>query len=139
MATSGLERWIRAEEGYQAKPYRDSEGNLTIGIGYNLDAGMPEDEALVLARYRLWKLERNLATIFPWFTGLDTVRQSALIGMTYQLGMTGLRGFKRLLAACESGDWDTASAEALDSKWARQTPGRAQRTAAMLKTGRWWG
>jgi hypothetical protein len=33
------------------------------------------------------------------------------------------------------GDWQRASAEALDSRWAKQTGHRAQEIAAMLRRG----
>ena len=37
--------YIEQEEGYSPHTYRCTGGALTIGIGYNLDAGMPHDEA----------------------------------------------------------------------------------------------
>ena len=43
--------------------------------------------------------------------------------------------FKRMLAAIEKGDWDTAALEALNSKWADQVGARAKEIAEMLRTG----
>jgi len=137
VTASRFELWLRDEEGYRKTPYRDSLGKLTIGIGYNLDAGMPGDEALVLARYRCWKLSAALAREWPWYAGLNAPRQAALIAMAYQMGLDGLRGFKEMLAALATGAHETAAREALDSKWAAQTPARAQRTAEIIRTGQW--
>ena len=44
--------YIEQEEGYSPHTYRCTSGALTIGIGYNLDAGMPFDEAVLLMRHR---------------------------------------------------------------------------------------
>ena len=37
--------------------------------------------------------------------------------------------FKKMKAALERGDFEAAAAEMLDSRWARQTPNRADREA----------
>ena len=58
--------------------------------------------------------------------------QGALVSMAYQLGCTGLMGFKGMLSALEQGDCPTAKAEALDSDWARETPERAHRVSERL-------
>ena len=55
--------------------------------------------------------------------------------MAYQMGVTGLSKFKNMLTAVELGDFDEAANQALDSRWARQTPERATRHAEMLRVG----
>ena len=133
---SAIEAYIHSEEGYRAKPYRCTSGALTIGIGYNLDAGMPFDEALLLMRHRVDSIRRALLERYEWFPKLNEARQAALVSMAYQMGTAGLFSFKRALKAVEDGDWDKAGREMLDSKWARQTPARAQRTAYMMRYGK---
>lgn len=132
---SVLEADIALDEGYREHPYRCTSGKLTIGYGYNLDAGMPQDEALVLMRYRLAKLYGRLAQRLPWFLDATLGRQRALCNMAYQLGFDGLMGFGRMLSACAAEEWDVAAEHALDSQWAKQTPARAQRIAAILRKG----
>jgi lysozyme len=53
--------------------------------------------------------------------------------MAYQLGPSGVVAFKKMLAALEAGDRIAAAEAALDSKWATQTPNRAQRVAALIR------
>ena len=130
------ERILVHEEGYWAKPYRCTSGALTIGIGYNLDAGMPFDEALLLMRHRVDGIRRALLERYEWFPKLNEARQAALVSMAYQMGTAGLFSFRRTLASIGSGDYEKASREMLDSKWASQTPARAQRTAYMMRYGR---
>jgi lysozyme len=131
---SPLEKVVTQDEGYREKPYLCTAGKMTIGFGYNISAGMPVDEALVLARYRLFKIEQYLDHKFAWFGSASTTRKIALINMAYQMGLVGLLGFRKMLDACAQGDWEKASCMALDSKWAiSDTPERAKRVAAMIK------
>ena len=134
---NATEAYIHDEEGYRAKPYRCTSGALTIGIGYNLDAGMPFDEAVLLMRHRIDKIRRALLERLEWFPKLNEARQAALLSMAYQMGLSGLLSFKRTLASIAAGDYEQASREMLDSAWARQTPERAQRTAYMIRYDRW--
>lgn len=50
-----------------------------------------------------------------------------LLNMTFNLGGKGLNKFKKMWAAIEVGDWNTASDEMEDSKWAKQVGNRATR------------
>lgn len=133
---NATEAYIHDEEGYRAKPYRCTSGALTIGIGYNLDAGMPFDEAVLLMRHRIDKIRRALLERLEWFPKLNEARQAALLSMAYQMGLSGLLSFKRTLASIAAGDYEQASREMLASKWASQTPKRAQRTAYMMRYGK---
>lgn len=133
---NATEAYIHDEEGYRAKPYRCTSGALTIGIGYNLDAGMPFDEAVLLMRHRIDKIRRAMLERLEWFPKLNEARQAALLSMAYQMGLSGLLSFKRTLASIAAGDYEQASREMLASKWASQTPKRAQRTAYMMRYGK---
>ncbi len=47
--------------------------------------------------------------------------------MVFQLGETGVSKFKNMLKALKEGpDYQTAAIEMLDSRWAKQTPNRAE-------------
>ena len=128
------------EEGFRAKPYRDTRGKLTVGYGRNLDDhGVTEGEARVMLGNDLDRIGAELA-VKPWWPQamdlLDELRQDVLVAMAYQMGVAGLGGFTKMLKAVEQRNWKTAALEMLDSKWARQTPARAQRLAQMMETGR---
>lgn len=70
------EQFILDEEGYRARVYRCTSGALTIGIGYNLDAGMPIDEAMLLMRHRVGTITQSLQGKFAWFDGLNEARRN---------------------------------------------------------------
>ncbi len=125
-------------EGLRLKPYRCPAGKLTIGIGRNLDdRGISEQEAAVLCRNDIDGAERDLDRNVPWWRELSAVRQMALVDMCLNLGWPRLSGFKRMLAALERANYETAADEMLDSKWARQDvqPERSQRLARIMREG----
>lgn len=125
---------IKRHEGLRLKPYRDSVGKLTIGYGRNLeDVGITEEEADILRDHDIARVVKGLDEALPWWRGLDATKQNALMDMAFNLGIRGLLGFTKMLAALRRGDWDAAADEALDSKWARQVGQRAHDDAALLR------
>jgi len=131
-----LREQLMRHEGRNLKPYADTVGKLTIGYGRNLtDVGISEAEAQMLLDHDIQTAESELLNVFPWAGGLDAIRLRVLIDMTFNLGIAGLRTFKRFLAAVESGDYHTAAADMLESRWARQVGKRAQTLAWMMRDG----
>lgn len=136
MPLTPTESYIKREEGYRRHMYKCTAGKTTIGIGLNLEAGLPEDEAEAILRLRLDKLRRELAQALPWFADLNEARQAALLSMSFQMGLKGALGFKTTLALMAKDKWAEASRQMLSSKWAGQTPARAKRTAYMVRYGK---
>ena len=133
-----LQDQLVRDEGLRLKPYKDSVGKLTIGIGRNLDdVGISKDEAMVLLSNDILAATKSLETAFPWTMALDEVRLAALINMTFNMGIGGLAKFKNFLAACQQGNWTEARNQMLDSIWAEQVGARAQRLAIQVETGEW--
>ena len=152
----GLGR-IKLDEGFRPSPYLDTEGELTVGYGRNLDAHpLTDEEVSYLGRGDLaaqpltpaegeWLLgkdvavaEDDIARIFNRMgeaPGLTQHRVDALVNMAYNLGNARLLGFENLWAAYRRDDWDTVADEALASVWATQVKGRAVRIANALREG----
>lgn len=123
------------DEGLKLKPYRDSVGKLTIGVGRNLDdEGITEAEALYLLNNDIQRVETELATV-PDFPQLSDVRQRVLIEMTFNLGLGGVMEFKEMWSAIQAQDWDAAADAMLNSEWATEVGQRAVRLAACMRTG----
>jgi len=125
-------------EAMKLKPYVDTVGKLTIGVGRNLDdVGITVDEANYLLSNDIDRVIRGLTVRYPWFVGLDPVRQSVLVNMAFNLGLAGLATFTRTLGSVERQQYGLASGQMLESKWARQVGSRAGELAAMMRTGTW--
>lgn len=124
------------DEALRKKPYLDSVGKLTIGVGRNLaDVGISESEALLLLQNDIERAVHWLNTTLPWWTQLSEARQRVLVNMTFNLGPRKLLTFVNTLRYIQEGRYAEASEAMRQSKWAEQVGERAQRLAAMMKTG----
>ena len=130
---------LTLDEGKRHKPYADTKGLLTVGIGRNIDPngglGLSDDEVDYLLENDIVRVIKELSSEYPWFKDLDDVRKDAIIDISFNLGATRLRGFKRALAAMDAADYKTASLEFLDSKWSRDVKGRSAELAHMIAIG----
>lgn len=130
-----LRRQLLKHEGLRLKPYVDTVGKLTIGIGRNLeDRGITEAEARYLLDNDINACINDLLTL-TWFPDLDPIRQRVFVDLCFNLGVKRLREFTKMLDAAAAQDWPRAAAELLTSKYATQVGQRAQTLAAMLRTG----
>ena len=123
-------------EGLELKPYKDTLGILTIGIGRNLeDRGISEDEAVYLAKNDVQIVEKELLAAQPCVDTLDSVRQLVLIDMAFNMGVPRLCKFKKMWNAIHEKNFEAASLEMLDSRWARQVGRRATLLSEAMKKG----
>lgn len=130
-------RQLRLHEGERLKPYRDTVGKLTIGIGRNLDdRGITAEESAMLLANDIAAEERELLHALPWVATLDEVRQRVLVDMAFNLGLAGLLTFENTLAAIRAGEYQRAATLMLQSRWAEQVGQRAERLSRMMATGK---
>ena len=128
---------LELEEGVRLRPYQDTVGKWTIGIGRNLtDIGISMDEAIVLCDSDMTHAISELE-LYSWYSALDTVRQVALASMMFNLGAGRFGAFHNMILALESGNYDAAADEAENSEWYNQVGPRGKRIVAMLRTGQW--
>jgi len=129
---------IIQHEGLILKPYTDTTGHITIGVGRNLSAcGISESEAMLLLSHDITSAELELIQYF-WFSKLDTVRQGVLIELTFNIGLKGVFGFEHMINALGVLDYSTASKALLNSAWAEQVGcSRANNMASRLLTGKY--
>jgi len=126
---------LQRHEGLRLKPYRDAVGKLTIGYGRNLDdRGISEDEAGFMLDNDIDQVVAELERL-PLYLGLDSVRQTVLANMAFNMGVPTLLEFRRMLGALAEKDWDRAADEMLDSKWARQVGSRAVELSELMRLG----
>ncbi len=137
-----LQNELIRDEGLRLTPYRDSLGNLTIGVGHLIQKGesftkISNTEALDLLENDIRIAERRLDNIFPTWRSLDDVRQRSLINLAFNLGYK-LADFKRFLHAAKSGDWEKAADHLMQSRWYRQVKLRGPRVVHAIRTGTEW-
>lgn len=136
-----LTKQLRRDESEVLHAYQDHLGYWTLGVGRLIDArkggGITPEESDYLLKNDIDKREAELLMRAPWTANLDPARFGALLNMAFQLGVDGLLGFTNTLALIHAGDYPGAAAGMLQSKWATQTPERAQRIAKQVATGVW--
>jgi lysozyme len=132
---------LNRDEGRKKAAYQDHLGFWTIGVGRLIDAkkngGLRDDEIDYLLRNDINDCIDALTRALPWFQNLDDARKGVLLNMAFQLGTTGLLAFKNTLEKVRTGDYAEAASMMLLSKWADQTPERAQRLAVQMQNGVW--
>ena len=124
---------IKKNEGYISTVYKDSLGIDTIGYGFAIkDLELEEDLCHVILQRKLKRLEKEVSTRFKWFDKMPVSVQDIVLEMCYQMGVTGVSKFKKTIAYLERNEWKNASIEMLDSRWAKQTPGRAKELSSRM-------
>ena len=127
---------LQVDEGMELKPYKCPANKLTIGVGRNIeDRGISEDEALYLLSNDIKRCEDELRANLPFFEKLSDNRQEALLNMCFNLGISKLLKFKKMLKHIEDENWIFAVDELEDSKYAKQVPNRVARLKNQILKG----
>lgn len=135
-----LKALLAKHEGLKLKPYKDSMGKLTIGVGRNLeDVGISEKEADELLANDIMRCHDQAFEAFDWYPALDDARQDVILSMIFNLGMHGFVQFKKTIQAIASKDFELASREMMDSHWASQVGKRAYELSEMMRLGTYLG
>ena len=130
-----LKERIKKHEGCRFTPYEDSLGVLTVGYGRNLrDVPFTQAEVDYLFETDFQRARAGAETFYV-YEFLNDARRGVLIEMVFQLGIGGVRKFKKFLSAALQRKWQIAHDEMLDSKWHSQTPERAEELAEIFLSG----
>ena len=140
-----LKEEIISDEGSVLKVYRDHLGYFTVGVGHLI---LPSDEewgvgvghpitqtrADELLFYDLANVLKECEDHFHnnWRDWPEEVKL-IIANMAFNLGLPRLTAFKKMLTAINKKDYKTASAEGLDSRWAKQVHNRARRLMDRLR------
>jgi lysozyme len=128
--------WIKHHEGYRQYVYECTEGVKTVAIGRNLETvGISPEEAEYLLNNDVKRCVNQLER-YIWFTNQPRGVKDALINMCFNLGITRLLNFKKMISALAMKDYTQAAKEALDSRWARQVGQRSKDVACMIREGK---
>ena len=136
-----LEKRIMNHEGFRKTIYKDSLGKATIGYGHLItkDDNFEEDieykkaDLLDLFYKDLEKAREGANQLVGHITELHIEAKNVIIEMVFQLGTQGVRNFKKMILALEEKDYFEAHVQMLDSRWAKQTPGRCVDLSEIMK------
>jgi GH24 family phage-related lysozyme (muramidase) len=135
---------IAGHEGVRTKPYKDSLGLWTVGVGhligdgrslpaqYNREFSKDEVKAMFQQDYQK---HAQAASGIPGFNNLNEKGKGALIDMTFNMGPGWYRRWPNFTRALGSGDVQGAASQLEGSKWSKQVGRRAQEDIAMIRAG----
>ena len=135
---------VKKHEGYRNKVYLDTLGKRTVGVGHLCVEDFWEDDKEYEEKFLMTILEHDLQSAIKGAKDLmqehgcmdiDEVAEEIIIEMVFQLGKSGVSKFRNMWKALQQDppQYDVASIEMLDSRWAKQTPNRAQSMADQMK------
>lgn len=127
--------FIKKNESYRNKIYLDTEGIPTGGYGTAFLVGKKYPQRIWEDLFNLDFLSVEEDYTKLGLSDIDDNRQVVIYDLLYNLGLTKLLKFKNMLEAIKNKDWDKAADELLNSTYAKQTKGRAERNSRILRTG----
>jgi lysozyme len=144
----GTSDYIKQNEGYRAKPYKDSLGIRTVGYGFNLqdqsnqalaqrlgvkfNKPLSAQDADKLFKHSVIAAEDSLRNLDPEYDNRPDGVKKALLDMSYNLGTNRLGEFEDMFTAIKSGDYKQAGFAVTKSLYASQVPVRARNNAKLL-------
>ena len=134
---------VKAPEGYRNRVYLDSLGKRTVGVGHLCVEDHWEDNREYSEEMLMKVLKDDLKNAIEGAEelcsdcpDLDDLAKEIIVEMIFQLGKTGVSKFRNFWKALrlDPPDYDTAATEMLDSRWAKQTPGRAKEMSGHMRS-----
>ena len=132
---------VKRHEGYRNKVYLDTLGKRTVGVGHLCVEDFWEDDKEYDEDFLMGILEKDLQSAIDQADDMCsnlTISDDAkiiIIEMIFQLGGNGVSKFRKMWQALQQDppDYAEASVQMLDSRWAKQTPNRAQEMAGHMR------
>ena len=139
---------VKKHEGYRNKVYLDTLNKRTVGVGHLCVEDFWEDDKEYEEKFLMDILEADLQNAIKSAKDLinncpsggkaniSSDAEIIIIEMVFQLGKSGVSKFRNMWKALQQDppQYDVASIEMLDSRWAKQTPNRAKAMADQMKS-----
>ena len=148
---------IGLNEGIRKDVYKDTKGNKTIGVGFNLEdtsnqvaldaLGLNRDELKAgtrsltdrevneLYKYSSMRAVKDAIAFDPNLQSRPANVQTAIIDMSFNLGLNKLKKFEKMKEALDANDYNKAADEMKDSLWFKQVKDRGPRMVNIMRTG----
>jgi lysozyme len=146
---------LSLNEGNKPKVYKDSKGNRTIGIGFNLEDAanrkflkregidinelfdgrkLSENETRTLYNHSLTQAFKDAQSYDPNFAKRPEAVKMTLVDMAFNLGLTKLNKFVDMKAGLKNNDYNVAADEMIDSNWYKQVKSRGPRMVQVMRS-----
>ena len=139
-----IKQMVIANEGWKTKPYKDSRGLWTVGVGHLIGNGktLPKEWDRELTNEEVRQLfEKDFdehlkqAQKTPGWDKANEAGRAGLIDLTYNMGGYWYTKFKKAAAFLKDGNFKDAALELKNSAWYKQVGGRAPVTISLISSG----
>lgn len=149
-----LIKFITKHEGKRNKVYKDSLGIPTIGVGFNLtradapkilksldldynkvlsgEQSLTDREINLILTYDINRAISDAKKFIKNFDTLPTDAKTAIIDMSFNMGLGRLQQFKKFKNAIETNNFELAAKEMKDSNWYKQVKNRGIELVRMV-------
>ena len=147
---------VSLNEGKEESVYKDTEGNNSIAIGFNLEepsnreylfkkhgltyddvvnkgVKLSENQIRDLYNYSMSNAYQDAKLFDPKLDSRPHNVRVAILDLSFNLGRNKLNSFKKMRKALENDDYNTAAAEMKDSKWFDQVKTRGPRMVGIMQ------
>jgi GH24 family phage-related lysozyme (muramidase) len=134
-------KMIIKHEGMKDKPYKDSLGLWTIGVGHLIGDGktLPPEYNRTFTQAEIMKMfdddfdhHAKAAEKIPGYSKANQGGQGALIDLTFNMGPSWYKKWPSFCKKLAEGDFKGAADELASSKWAQQVKSRAQTVIGLI-------
>ena len=131
---------VREHEGYKNTVYLDTLNKKTVGVGHLCVEDFWEDNKEYEESFLMDILQKDLQNSIDGAENLcknlniSDDAKILIIEMIFQLGKNGVSKFRNMWKALAENppNYEEASIQMLDSRWAKQTPNRAKEMASHM-------
>lgn len=138
------EKFTLANEGVRTRPYKDSLGLWTVGVGHLIGDGknlppemnrdFSQDEVMSMYKDDYAKAEKG-ASQTPGFGKMNEMGKDALTDLAFNMGTSWYKKFPSTSAALARGDGEASASGLTNSLWFRQVGNRGPKVVSMVRTG----
>jgi len=133
---------VKKHEGFRNSVYEDTLGKRTVGYGHLCVEDHWEDNKPYDKKYLEEILEKDLQYAINQGEGMcqdlkiSDDAKFLIIEMIFQLGSAGVQKFRKMWDALKEDppNYFEAHVQMLDSRWSKQTPGRAVEMAEAMQS-----
>jgi lysozyme len=142
MSEEEIKQMIIAHEGKRYRPYQDTLGLWTVGVGHLIGDGksLPpamnrefSEEEIMAMFEKDYAHHRSAAMNIPGFDKLDGRGQGALTDLTFNMGPSWISKWPKLKKQLGEGDTQSAAKNLEQSKWYGQVGNRAPTIVSLLR------
>lgn len=144
MSVASIKDMIIRHEGKKNKPYKDTKGLWTVGVGHLIGDGKslpPEwdrtfSDAEVMALFdKDYEHHRSAAERIPGFNKVNEKGQAALTDLTFNMGPAWYKKWPTFSKNLSAGNAAGAADSLQNSAWYTQVKGRAPEIVNLMRSG----